>query len=546
VDADAVADVAPVLTSAGPLTVVHALAYGPARDQVAGGPDAPAVSVLACIQAIADRGGRDELLVLTTDAVWARPGDRVDARRAALTGLVRTAAIEGVPVRLLDVSGAAPGEVAAAVNAECCRARTDHGPDAVVARRGGSRLVARLRTIEPQSSADGIRAGGLYLLTGGLGGIGLELSAHLLAAYGARLLLFGRSPEAAVADRLAELRELGEVWYTAGDAADPSALVAAVSAAEKATGQPLDGVLHLAGASVAAYWDDPAAHTLDHESTVELSAMLHPKLSGVEALGQLLGDRPDALLVLFSSVNGLFGGRSFGAYAAANSALDGFADEWARGLGRPVRCIAWSIWSEVGMSRHAPSATVRLHGFRTLEISEGLLSLVEAIGQPEPYVVVGLDGANPAVQRMVDPAEFAGTELVIAVAPVDPDSDPTTLADAVQIALGEGRVMVLPSIPYTVDGQPDEQRILELASSPTRTTRYVEPQNELERAIARIWCEVLDLGRVGREDNFFAIGGNSLRVMKAMAQMNDLLGERHPARVLYDNPTPGELAGVVS
>jgi len=574
-------DFARLLGGCGPVTVLHALAYGPAPQPATVGEFTAAittgpVSVQRCVRAIAerDRAG-DELIVLTSHAVWARPGDRVDPRRAALTGLVRTAAIEGAPIRMLDVSGSVPdgdneggrppsprprtaaghacramSEAAEVVTAELGMAMVGSGPDAVVAVRDGTRLVARLRTFEPaqQSTSDGIKPGGLYLLTGGLGGIGLELSAHLLAAYGARLLLIGRSPEAAVADRLTELRELGEVWYTPCDVADLAALAAAVAAAETAAGQPLNGVLHLAGASVAAYWDDPAAHAVDKESTAQLQEMLRPKLTGAWAIGQVLRDRPDALLVLFSSVNGLFGGRSFGAYAAANSALDGFADDWARAQGRRVHCIAWSIWSEVGMSRHAPSATVRLHGFRTLEVSEGLRCLVEAIGQPEPYLVVGLDSGNLSVLGMVDPSELGETELLLAIAPTDPDTDPTALANEVRKALGgNGRAVVVAEVPYTLDGQPDERRILELITSPSPAgARYVEPRTDMERTIAQIWCGVLNLRRVGREDNFFALGGNSVRVMKAMAQMNDLLGEAHPARVLYDNPTPGELADAVA
>jgi hypothetical protein len=277
----------------------------------------------------------------------------------------------------------------------------------------------------------------------------------------------------------------------------------------------------------------------------------HPKLTGAWTLGRVLDDHPDALLVLFSSVNGLFGGRSFGAYAAANSALDGFADDWAHGRGRPVRCIAWSIWTDVGMSRHAPQATVGLHGFRTIEVAQGLHAFIDALGQSRPYLAVGLDGTNPHVQRLLDDEQLGPADAVVAVSPADGDEFCPTLAQDVRDELRSrglsARVLVVAEVPRCGDGRVDERRLMDLTASPAVTpSHYVEPRSEMEREIATIWRHVLDIRRVGREDNFFALGGNSLRVMRAMARVNDLLGAAHPARMLYDNPTPGAFADVVT
>ena len=139
---------------------------------------------------------------------------------------------------------------------------------------------------------------------------------------------------------------------------------AVVAEAEQRTGRTLAGVLHMAGADTRTLWQDTGAHVLAQEDPAEFHRMFHAKVFGTCALGDVLRDRPDAVLVLSSSVNGYFGGNAYGAYSAASGFLHGFAAAWPG----PVRCMAWSMWRDIGMNRANPARTMALRrGFRDID-----------------------------------------------------------------------------------------------------------------------------------------------------------------------------------
>src|SRR5699024_239327 len=157
------------------------------------------------------------------------------------------------------------------------------------------------------------------------------------------------------------------------------------------TGRELTGVMHMAGADVRPLWQDLEAHLLSEESPAEFHRMFHAKVFGTCALGAVLRDRPGAVLVLSSSVDGHFGGNAFGAYSAANGFLHGFATGWSG----PVRCLAWSIWRGIGMNRESPTraAAVR-RGFREIDPDRGIGLFLGALAPPARLVFIGLDDRN--------------------------------------------------------------------------------------------------------------------------------------------------------
>lgn len=174
---------------------------------------AATAELTALIAALADgEFGHPQLLVVTQGALHVHPGDRVDLGTCALTGLVRTAVGEAapLPVRQLDLP-ADTGAWARAVRAELA----DRDRTGIVAARGDRRWQPKLVPVREDAGASTsppVTAGGLYLVTGGLGGIAHDIAAYLLAAFSVRLLLVGRSPaEGEKAARLAELRALGRV-----------------------------------------------------------------------------------------------------------------------------------------------------------------------------------------------------------------------------------------------------------------------------------------------------------------------------------------------
>lgn len=508
-------------------------------------------ALLAAVAAAGAQVGDPAVLVLTAAAVHVRRGDRIALGTCALPGLVNTAAAEsgGGPVRQLDLP-ADPPEWAAAVRAELA----DRTTTGVVAARQGRRWRPKVEpVVTHHSDGSPVAVGGLYLVTGGLGGIALELAGHLLAAYGARLLLVGRSPaEGKRAERLAELAALGAVEYRQVDVADRAALEAAVATAETRWDRPLTGVLHLAGADPTGQWSDPERHTVIAESMATFAEQYRAKVAGTLAVAEVLDRRQDAALVLFGSVNGEFGGHSFGAYAAANSFLVGFAEHWHHERRRRVQCLAWSMWAGVGMNRAQPTAAARHRGFCALEPEAGLRLFLDALATPDHYLLAGLDLTVPAMVDEVAPDQVRPVEAVVAYA-VDPGSAgvaPDVLRAAVADAAARSavplRLAEVPTVPRTADGHLDRTRLLSVTAPgrPVRTS--VPPANDLERRIAQIWSATLGRPGIGRDDSFFDLGGNSLQATRLLALLDAELAVRITTRQLYEGPTVAAMSAAVA
>ncbi|MFI2238016.1 SDR family NAD(P)-dependent oxidoreductase [Streptomyces chrestomyceticus] len=530
--------------------LVVAPAEGPAPDgrfgavvHLAQGPDAEhtALGVLRLVQDLAAGEPAPPLLVVTGGGLWAAAGDTLDLTGAGLPGLVRTVAAERVlpAVRQLDVSD--PADRAAAIVTEL----SCHDDADLVAHRGTRRLVPRLRPVAlDDRGGDAFVTGGRYLVTGGLGGVAHPVVEYLLAAHGAKLLLVGRSPadQGERAENLADLGVLGDVAYRALDVADSAALRAAVTEAEARWGAPLDGVLHLAGADVSHQWGQLELHQAVRESAQSFRDAYRAKVTGTLALAELLEDRPETPLVLFSSVNGEFGGSSFAAYSSANSFLHQFADHWGRECGRPVHCLAWSTWRGLGMNRGAPEGAAAARGFRTLDPDEGLASLLAVLRQDRATVLVGLDGRNEHIARALAPDSLHIAEAIVVY------TGPASEADVRAAVAPVARELDHPLRCLRVERLPaDRDQLLAVAVAALERggRQFVAPADELERALATLWSDVLGAA-VGREDRFFDLGGSSLRAAQLVNRINSALDTRLSVHQLYEHPTVGELAAVLS
>ncbi|MFI9045594.1 SDR family NAD(P)-dependent oxidoreductase [Streptomyces sp. NPDC053427] len=227
---------------------------------------------------------------------------------------------------------------------------------------------------------------GTVLITGGTGGLGIEL-ARWLAANGTRhLLLVSRSgPKASGADELAEeLRELGaSPTISACDTADPDALAGLLAAIPAE--HPLTAVVHLAGVL-----DDGVVTALTPE---RLTPVLRPKVDAAWHLHEATKDLGLAGFIMFSSVSGVLGAPGVANYASANAFLDGLVRHRAA-LGLPGQSMVWGHWDGGGMAESLNQATVarmRLNGMAPVSIEEGMELFDSARDHVEPVVMaVGL------------------------------------------------------------------------------------------------------------------------------------------------------------
>ncbi|MFC4015611.1 SDR family NAD(P)-dependent oxidoreductase [Nonomuraea purpurea] len=314
------------------------------------------------------------VLVLARGMVDVTGGEPVNPVRAAVIGLIRSAAQELPAIRcqLVDVSAKASertlGEVIVG------------GEPPLAAVRGAACWVPRLVSGSPARTESRLRRRGTYVITGGLGGLGLVV-ARAMAETGLRpnLVLLGRTPPSRLQNRddvaaaLAAITDSGaEVQVHECDVADVAALGAVVDAAQKRFGR-IDGVVHAAGT--------PGGGLVERRSGAELREVLRPKAGGVLAIEEVFADRaPLDFLVSFSSVAGLTGMYGSADYAAANAFLD------AHSTGRHsderfTVSVQWPGWAEVGMLARSPEGRA-VHGGLLTNPADGPAPVLEVVRRP--------------------------------------------------------------------------------------------------------------------------------------------------------------------
>ncbi len=208
------------------------------------------------------------------------------------------------------------------------------------------------RVVLAPEQARVFRGDGAYIVTGGLGGLGLFL-AEQMACSGSgpgsgagcgRIVLTSRSaPDARTQETIECIRATGaDIVVECGDIAEPGTADRLVAAAT-ATGLPLRGVLHAA----AVIEDATLANITDELIDRNWAAKVYGAWHLHRALQEASAQQPLDWFCSFSSAAALLGSPGQGAYAAANSWLDGFT-HWRRAQGLPATAIAWGAWGEIG------------------------------------------------------------------------------------------------------------------------------------------------------------------------------------------------------
>ncbi|WP_267715823.1 type I polyketide synthase [Streptomyces sp. CoH17] len=445
---------------------------------------------------------------------------------ATVCGPVRGIPLEypGVVCRLIDVDPPTAGD-AGRLSALIAAELGAGGEESVVALRNGRRW---LPDYEPVPLAEGrpaapLREGGVYLVTGGLGGIGLAMAERIARdCRAAKLVLFGRTGlpprelwEQALADPSASdevrrrlsgalrLTELGaEVAVVTGDIAVAADARRAVRTALDRWGA-LHGVLHAAGL--------PGIGLMQFKTTGDMRKVMAPKVDGTLALEAALRDVPLDFLCLFSSITSATGGGPGQVdYSAANAFMDAYAaaHDQGPGGGRRTVAIGWGEWTwnawEAGLAGYDNEVQTFFRENRArfgIGFDEGWRALQRALTQDEPYLVVNTQ-------------DFAQYVRISRDFTVD--------------AVGGARLSKLEGSRHP---------------RPDLVTPYVPPAGTTQQAIAEVWSDLLGIESVGADDNFFELGGSSLIGMEVMARIRRRLGVADLApHTLYEAPTVAALA----
>nr|UTI67673.1 AptF1 [Actinoallomurus sp. ID145808] len=440
-------------------------------------------------------GGR--LVVLTSRAVAAGDpaDDRVDLTQAPVWGLLRSAGLEN-PGRfvLADVDAVAGCEtllVAGVASGE---------PEFAV--RGGEVRVPRLVRVAG-SAPQVLDAGGTVLVTGASGALGGLVARHLVAERGVEnlLLVSRRGVEAPdMAGLVAELEGSGaSVRVVACDVADRDALAEVIGSVDR----PLVGVVHTAGVV-----DDGVVGALSPE---RMDVVLRPKVDAAWNLHELTRDLDLSLFVVFSSVSGVMGSAGQANYAAANSFLDALA-AYRRGLGLAGTSLAWGLWE------HTSTMTAGLDTSDRERIARGgILALSDELGL-----------------ALFDAAETTGEALVVPV----------------RLDIARLRNAPVPALLRGLVGGPVRRVAGNTGSAEGLTARLLalppaEAAAEVVELVRRNVAVVLGhptTDGVDLERSFREAGVDSLIALELRNRLADETGLRLPATLVFDYPSPAELA----
>jgi acyl transferase domain-containing protein len=382
----------------------------------------------------------------------------------------------------------------------------------VVAHRGNSRWAQVFDAVDVAPGTDRndwVKPSGTYLISGGLGSVGM-LFAERLARAKTRLVLTGRSvfPErrewnhwlATHANddlivrritRILAMETLGaEIVVATADVADLDQMRVVVDDAIKRFGK-IDGVIHAAGS--------PGGSFLLDTGRAHYEAHFLPKVRGVRVIEELFANRDLDFCLLVSSLSSILGGLGFGAYAAANLFLDAVAQKHHWHSDRTVwRSVNWDAWNFSGENVERPRVGASLVAM-AMTPAESLeaLDIVQSV-RGAPQVIVSTGNLDTRI------AQWVAREPV-----------------SIQLA----------------DSPANAQH-----ARPHLKSEYTAPRNDTEHKLLQIWAQLLGIDQVGIHDDFFELGGHSLLGTRVLARVQEAFGVKLPLRALFEAPTGAELA----
>ncbi|WP_328877600.1 SDR family NAD(P)-dependent oxidoreductase [Streptomyces sp. NBC_00299] len=363
---------------------------------------------------------------------------------SGLGALLRTARLENPQLHtqyLEYQDGPSPATLAARLTAEATT-----NPEPEVRHPDGRRIVRRLTEVtNTRPAPTPWREDGIYLITGGMGGLGLITARDIAASVGhATVILTGRTPltdERRAA--LDALRATGlTVQYQSVDVADRDALGALLAHITDEHG-PLTGVLHAAG--------------VIHDNFIvrkghgELERVLAPKVAGLVALDELTQKQPLELFVCFSSIAGAFGNPGQSDYAAANAFMDAYTGrrnqlvEVGLRSGRTVS-VNWPLWDEGGMGAEGPvREQLRAAGLAPLDTQRGIAALHQALagaagGVTNGRLLVVAGDREALLTRLTERAGDAAPQTAVPQSLAAQKTDTATPASTPGTAAGTGSV----------------------------------------------------------------------------------------------------------
>ena len=365
---------------------------------------------------------------------------------------------------------------------------------------------------------------GCYLITGGTGGMGLALGKYLATHYQAKLILVSRGavppsanwaqldqshPAYAKAMQVQKLEALGaEVLWLQADVTNLADMQAVREKAEAQFGA-IDGIIHAAGL--------PAGGAMQLRQYDEAQQTLAPKVQGTLVLESVFAQSSLKFMVLCSSLTVATPTMGQVDYISANAFLDAFAHQ----SGSPYTKIAinWDAWNESGMAVNALEKASMNEGTKSQSQKKALYQthLETGISDQEGGAVFA-----QALKLSIPQVLISTTDLTIKL-----HDKPVVAADWVR-----------PGTEATFDTDGAQAR-------PNLDTEYATPGTKTEQTLAKLWAQAFGIDRVGRNDDFFELGGDSLLAVTLLANINSHFDVNLPPTSFMGANTIAALATLV-
>ncbi|UCH96114.1 MAG: SDR family NAD(P)-dependent oxidoreductase, partial [Candidatus Aminicenantes bacterium] len=387
----------------------------------------------------------------------------------------------------------------------------------IIAYRDHHRWVQVFEPVRLDSSNDRasrLKPGGVYLITGGLGGIGYTLAQYLAKQVKAKLVLTGRTPVPPREDweqrlktnnndeqvshirKIMDLEKSGsEVLVFSAEVENLEQMQTVITRTKEYFGR-INGVIHSAGVA-----DGAMIQFRTRESSEKVFSA---KIKGTLVLDRLLKDTPLDFFVFCSSIAALLSQIGQVGYCAANNFLDAYAHRKFFREGTFTVSVNWDRWQNIGVAaiiekQHKQLTGEELTGGITPE--EGAAALGRILAEPLPQVIVSPKELEMLIQQL---NRFNTSSLLKSLA-----------------------------------GISSANRLYE---RPQLDTEYAAPLDETQQTLAKIWENLFGFQPIGIHDDFFEMGGDSLRAMVVLSKIHKEIDVEIPISEFFSRPTIEKLS----
>lgn len=390
------------------------------------------------------------------------------------------------------------------------------GAEPVVCLRGGKRWVKyyeQVRLEKKEGASSKLKQNGVYVITGGTGGIGLELAAHLAKTRKAKLALIHRSffpkredwekwlsshsEEDSISMKIHKLLDVekfaGGLVLEQADVSDIEKMSEAVKRIEEKF-EHINGVVHAAGTL-----SNDAFHSVTETGKQQSEQQFKAKLYGTVVLDQIFKEKELDFCLLMSSISSVLGGLGHTAYCAANTFLDAYAANQNRNPDAHWLSVNWDgwivtsnedgVWGEI-WEETAMTPVEGVEAFEKVLAWTSAGQVVNSTAALQPRIDAW---STPEESKQADPAKKTSTVVV--------RSD--------------------------------------------LSTPYAAAQNETQQAIINIFEQILGISGIGIQDDFLELGGDSLKAITVLSTIRQQFNTDIPLKDFFNNLTGEAIADLI-